>query len=195
MIADAEDPNSYYNGNQVWLLPAMCPTDLTMDLIASGASHTLFPGARAFEEPGEGDRNLMTSVVLRSGETSYLKALTEETTTMERAEGEPQGAFPLALEARRVTSDGYISRAFIIGCGAALADSQLYSMTDSQQLTIRVLEFLLRLDATDLKIMAREAVRPSLGTASTNLGSVLLVALPLSVLFAALLVLGPRRDR
>ena len=68
-------------------------------------------------------------------------------------------------------------------------------MTDSQQLTIRVLEFLLRLDATDLKIMAREAVRPSLGTASTNLGSVLLVALPLSVLFAALLVLGPRRDR
>ena len=195
VIADAEDPNSYYNGNQVWLLPAMCPTDLTMDLIASGASHTLFPGARAFEEPGEGDRNLMTSVVLRSGETSYLKALTEETTTMERAEGEPQGAFPLALEARRVTSDGYISRAFIIGCGAAVADSQLYSMTDSQQLTIRVLEFLLRLDATDLKIMAREAVRPSLGTASTNLGSVLLVALPLSVLFAALLVLGPRRDR
>ena len=68
-------------------------------------------------------------------------------------------------------------------------------MTDCQQLVIRVMEFLLHMDATDLSIMAKDAVRPSLGTASTGLGSVLLVALPLSVLLAALLILGPRRDR
>ena len=194
VIADRNAADTYYNGNQLWLLPEMCSTDLTMDLVASGADHLLLPGARAFEETDEGDRNLTSSVVLRSGETSYRKVLDGETITLEKTGSDPEGAFPLALEARRVTAEGYVSRAFIIGCGAALADGQLYSMTDSQQMVIRVMEFLLRLDASDLSIMAKDAARPSLGTGSMNLGSVLLVALPLSVLFAALLILGPRRS-
>ena len=195
VVADPADANSFYDSNQLWLLPEMCSTDLTLDLIASGANHTLLPGARAFEEPEEWDRNLTVVPVLRSGATSWLKKLGNDTTSLDRTEDEAQGAFPLALEARRVTASGYISRAFIIGCSAEMADPQLFSMTDSQQLTIRVMEFLLNLNATDLSIMAREAIRPSLGTGSTNLGSILLVAMPLSVLFAALLVLGPRRDR
>lgn len=195
VIADTGEAATCYDGNPLWLLPEMCSTDLTMDLIGSGASHMLLPGARAFEEPEEGDRNLMTVTVLRSGSTSFLRSLETENSSLERTEGDVTGTFPLALQARRITSSGYISRAFIIGCSAAMADRQLYAMTDSQQLVIRVMEFLLKMDASDLSIMAREAVRPSLGTGSTGLGSVLLVALPLSVLFAALLVLGPRRDR
>ena len=195
VIADLQDSNSYYNGNQVWLLPEMCPTDLTLDLIAGGKDHLLLPGARAFEEPEEGDRNLTTAVVLRSGETSYLKVLGADTVSIAKSAEDPQGAFPLALEARRITADGYVSRAFIIGCGAALADRQLYSMTDSRQTVIRIAEFLLRLDASDLSIMPREAVRPSLSVNSSGMGSLILVALPLGVLFAALVVLGPRRSK
>ena len=195
VIADAAKEDTYYNGNQVWLLPEMCSTDLTVDLIATGSNHLLLPGARAFAEPEESDRNLTVAAVLRSGETSYRKVLTAETTGIDRAEGDEEGAFPLALEARRVTTEGYVSRAFIIGCSAALADQQLYAMTDSQQVTIRVMEFLLQTDASGLQIAPKEAVRPALGTGSTSLGSILLVALPLSVLLAALMVLGPRRDR
>ena len=195
VIADPQDSGTYYNGNQVWLLPEMCPTDLTLDLIATGHNHLLLPGARAFEEPEEGDRNLTTAVVLRSGETSYLKVLNEETVSIEKTGNDPQGAFPLALEARRITAEGYISRAFIIGCSAALADQQLYSMTDSRQMVVRIAEFLLKLDASDLNIMPREAVRPALSAASSGMGSLILVALPLGVLAAALLVLGPRRSR
>lgn len=195
VVADSADANSYYSGNLLWLLPEMCLTDLTADLIASGADQLLLPGARAFEEPEEGDRNLTLLPVLRSGETAFLKSLASGSASLEKAEGDPSGAFPLALEARRITSGGYVSRAFIIGCSAALADEQLYTMTDSQQLTIRVLEFLLSLDASDLSILEKTALRPSLSPGSTTLGSVLLVALPLSVLFAALLTLGPRKDR
>ena len=195
VIADTADADTYYNGNQVWLLPEMCSTDVTIDLITSGANHLLLPGARAFAEPEESDRNLTEAVVLRSGVTSYRKVLTVETTGIEKTDGDEQSAFPLALEARRVTTEGYISRAFIIGCSAALADQQLYAMTDSQQVTIRVMEFLLKTDASDLQIAPKEATRPALGTGSTNLGSVLLVALPLTVLFAAILILGPRRSR
>ena len=195
VIANQKAEDTYYNGNQVWLLPEMCSTDLTVDLIASGANHLLLPGSRAFAEPEESDRNLTAAVVLRSGATSYRKVLTAQTTSIDKAAEDEEGAFPLALEARRVTTEGYVSRAFIIGCSAALADQQLYAMTDSQQVTIRVMEFLLKTDASDLQIAPKEAIRPALGTGSTNLGSVLLVALPLSVLFAALLILGPRRDR
>ena len=190
VIADSAAEDTYYSGNQVWILPEMCSTDLTIDLIAAGANHLLLPGARAFAEPEESDRNLTGTVVLRSGQTSSRRLLTGGI-----AEKDGQGAFPLALEARRVTAGGYVSRAFIIGCSAALADQQLYAMTDSQQMTIRVMEFLLKTDASDLLITPRDALRPTLGTGSTNLGSVLLVALPLAVLFAALLILGPRRDR
>ena len=195
VIADAADTDTYYNGNPVWLLPEMCSTDVTIDLIATGTNHLLLPGARAFAEPEESDRNLTEAVVLRSGATSYRKELTAATTDIGKADGDEENAFPLALEARRVTTEGYISRAFIIGCSAALADQQLYAMTDSQQVTIRVMEFLLKTDASDLQIAPKEASRPALGTGSTNLGSVLLVALPLAVLFAAILILGPRRNR
>ena len=193
VIAGEAETDTYYNGNRVWLLPEMCSTDLTIDLIGSGTNHLLLPGARAFAEPEESDRNLTEAVVLRSGAASYRKVLTAQTTGVEKADGDEEGPFPLALEARRVTAEGYISRAFAIGCSAALADQQLYAMTDSQQVTIRVMEFLLRMDASDLQIAPKEAVRPALGTGSTNLGSVLLIALPLSVLLAAILILGPRR--
>jgi len=195
VIADTADGSSYYNGNQVWLLPEMCSTDLTISLITAGANHLLLPGARAFEEAEEGDRSLTAAVVLRSGATSYRKELTGDSVTIEKTANDEQDAFPLALEARRITTEGYVSRAFIIGCSAALADQQLYTMTDSQQVTIRVMEFLLQTDASNLTISPKDALRPGLSTASTNLGSILIVALPLMVLAAAVLVLGPRRSR
>jgi hypothetical protein len=56
------------------------------------------------------------------------------------------------------------------------------------------MEFLLQ-TSSDLQIAPKEAVRPALGTGSTNLGSILLVGLPLAVLLAAILILGPRKDR
>ena len=196
VIADTADEGTYYDQEHpYWLLPEMCSTDLTLSLITAGANHLLLPGARAFEEPEESDRNLTVAAVLRSGKTAYRKVLTAQTSGIEKTGEDEVGAFPLALEARRVTTEGYVSRAFIIGCSAALADQQVFAMTDSQQVTIRVMEFLLKTDASDLMIAPKEAIRPALGTASTGFGSILLVALPLSVLFAALLILGPRRSR
>lgn len=196
VIADTTDEGTFYDKDHpYWLLPEMCSTDLTLSLMTAGANHLLLPGARAFTEPEESDRNLTTAALLRSGKTSFRKVMTKDTVTIDKTAEDEEGSFALALEARRVTADGYVSRAFIIGCSAALADQQLYAMTDSQQFTIRVMEFLLQTDASDLQIAPKEAVRPALGTGSTNLGSVLLVALPLSVLLAAILILGPRRDR
>ena len=65
-----------------------------------------------------------------------------------------------------MTAEGYLSRAFVIGCSAALTDQQVYAMTDGQQLTIRMMEFLLKTDAIDLMIAPKDAIRPALGTGS-----------------------------
>jgi len=195
VLADRADSGTYYNGNRIYLIPEMCSTDITMDLIGSGADSLLMPGARSFEETEETDRNLTAATVLRSGETAYRKTLTAEATNMEKEETDPEGAFALALEARRITTEGYVSRAFIIGCGATMTDEQIYAMTDSQQMVIRVAEFLLDTEASDLDILARQAVRTTLGIGSIGPGAVLVAALPAGVVLAALLVLIRRRNR
>ena len=193
VLADRAAADTYYNGNRMFLIPEMCSTDLTLDLIGSGADRLLLPGCRGFEEQEETDRNLMTAVLLRSGKTSYLKQITSNSTTLEKSEDDAEGSFALALQARRITTAGYVSRACVIGCSGALVNEQVYAMTDIQQFVVRMAEFLLDLNASDLNILAKEAIRPALDTGSIGPGTVLLVALPAGVLLAALLVLGRRR--
>ena len=186
--ASQVDRNSYYE-SQTYLVPEMCSTDITMDLVGTDRDFLILPGTRAFAEPEEGDRNLVISVVLRAAGTAVIR--TDTTVTA------PDGTegFPLALQARRVTNEGYVSRAFIIGSGYTLTDKGLYSITRSQELTVNVMDFLVQQGVTGLNIAPKDAARPGLKTESLNLGSILLIALPLSVLFAALLILGPRKNR
>ena len=186
--ASQVDRNSYYE-SQNYLVPEMCSTDITMDLVGTDRDCLILPGTRAFAEPEEGDRNLVISVVLRAAGTAVIR--TDTTVTA------PDGTegFPLALQARRVTNEGYVSRAFIIGSGYTLTDKGLYSITRSQELTVNVMDFLMQQGVTGLNIAPKDAARPGLKTESLNLGSILLIALPLSVLFAALLILGPRKNR
>ena len=195
VMANPDEPASYYNHVRMYLLPRMLSTDITMDLLASGAVTTLLPGSRAFSEAEDTDRGLILSAVLESGEGSYLKLLTKDSTSVDRAEEDPEGPFPLALEARRTTAEGYVSRAFIIGCSAAWTREEIWSMTDTRQLILRVTAFLLDQEASGLTLLPKEALRPSLAAGSIGVGSVILTALPLCVLLIALLVLVPRRNR
>ncbi|MBQ9251858.1 MAG: Gldg family protein [Clostridia bacterium] len=194
VIADREDTNSYYNNIRIDLIPEMQRTDVTMELVASGADTVLLPGSRAFETPGETDRNLTVLPVLASGEKSYLKKLSASMTNVEKEEGDETGPFALALQAQRVTSGGYISRAFIIGSSGAMTEEQIYAMTDVQQLMIRMVEYLLGESNTNLEIMARNALRPGISARGNGLGSLMVTVLPLSVLLVALVVLIRRRN-
>ena len=195
VVADPADPGSYYNNVQTVLIPKVLSTDVTMDLIASGADTLLLPGSRAFEDPGEGDRALMVSPVLQSGDTAWLKRLTAESTSMAKAEDDETGPFCLALQSRRVTQGGYVSRAFALGCSALLTEEQIHSMTDGRRFALRMMEFLLDTTGGAPEIPARDAVRPGLSARSGPLGSLMITALPMLVLLIALLVLLPRRNR
>lgn len=195
VTADSGDPGSFYNNMRIYLIPEMCATDITLELLNAGQNTLLLPGTRGFVPAEEGDRNLVVYDVLESEETSYLKVMTAETRSMEKEEGDETGPFALALAARRVTGAGEVSRAFVIGCSAALTEQEIWAMTDTRAFLSRVSMFLLDTESSGLTMQANDAMRPALGVGSTGLGSVLLAALPLSVLAAALLVLLPRRNR
>lgn len=196
VIASADEPSSYYSDMRIALIPTMQSTDVTYDLVTSGADTLLLVGTRAFEMPDQSDKNLDVSAVLTTGYKAYLRNLaTGDLTTLEQMDDDELGPFALGLQARRVTTEGYISRAFVLGCSTVLTDSQVHAMTDSQEFILRMTEFLLNTDPIDLGIMAKTALRPQLSVESVTLGSVLLVALPFTVLAAAFIVLWPRRNR
>ena len=195
VTADPEAVNTYYDTNTSWLLPEMLSTDMTIDLIEYGMDQIMMPGAAAFETPEDTDRYMMTSVVLQSGETARLVKAADTAAGSIWTETNEKGPFALALQSWRITTDGYLSRAFIIGCSSSLINEKILSMTNGQELIIRSLEYLMDREASNLDIMPKVAIRPALSAGSTALGSVLLVALPAAVLLAALLVLIRRRNR
>ncbi len=194
VVAGREETGSYYNNIRIDLIPEMKSTDVTMDLIASGADTVLLPGSRAFETPGEGDRNLTVFSVLESGKDSYLKKLDAGMTSVEKEDGDEAGPFTLALQAQRVTSGGYISRAFVFGSSGMLTDEQIYAMTDARQLVIRMTEYLTGQAGSSLDIMARSAIRPGLSARGNGMGSLIVTAMPLAVLLSAVITLIRRRN-
>lgn len=195
VIASQEESGTYYNDMRIALIPTMQSTDVTYDLVAAGADTLLLVGSRGFELPDQSDRNLDVSSVLNTGYKAYLRSLTGDMTTLEQQDDDELGPFSLGLQARRVTTEGYVSRAFVLGSSTVLTDSQIHAMTDSQEFILRTVEFLLNTDPIDLGIMAKSALRPQLSVESVTLGSVLLVALPLTVLAVAFMVLWPRRNQ
>ena len=195
VVASPEEKNTYYDNVRIDLIPAMQSTDVTMSLVEAGADTLLLAGSRAFALPEGGDRNLITQTVLQSGDKAYLRDLNSGNLSLDQSEEDEVGPFALALQARRVTGDGYVSRAFVLGSSTLLTASQIHAMTDAQEFIVRIAESLLDTEPVDLGIMAKAALRPQLSVESVTMGSVLLVALPLLVVTAALLVLWSRRNK
>lgn len=193
VVASAEESGTYYNNNRICLIPYMQQTDVTDGLIQSGADTLLLVGSRAFETVESTDRGLTVLPALSSGYKAYLHDMAAD--SLDQQDGDELGPFALAMEAYRATAEGYVSRAFILGCSTVLTSSDVHAMTDSQEFIIRMAEYLLDTEPIEQGIIAKAAIRPRLSVESTALGSVILAALPLSVLALALIVLLPRRHQ
>ena len=125
VVASTEEPDTYYDNIRIDLIPEMLSTDMTMQLVSAGSSTLLLTGSRAFEESSEADRNLTVYTLLRSGEKSYLKDMSTGSLSLEQADGDETGPFALAMQAQRVTTEGYISKAVILGCSTLLTSDQV----------------------------------------------------------------------
>ena len=141
------EPNRRFNNKPYMLIPEMLFTDITQDLFDYGQDYLVLSTTAAFEMPGEEtDRSLSVSVILQSSETSYLKSF--ESMTFEYEDNDRKGPLALALEAKRITSEGYISRAFII-CEGAFYDSDMLLDSGILPLMKQVITFLRPSGITD----------------------------------------------
>ncbi len=195
VVASEEESDTYYDNVRINLIPTMQSTDMTLDLVQSKADTLLLTGCRAFETPEESDQNLDVSVLLTSGYKAYLRDLSTGNLSLSQEADDAIGPFALALQCRRVTTDGYISKAVVLGCSTLLTSSQVQAMTDAQEFIVTTVQYLANGAAIDLGIMAKAAVRPQLSVRATTLGSVILVTLPLLVVAVAIAVLLPRRRK
>lgn len=194
VVASAEEPATFYNGNRIYLLPAMQRTDVTMEMLSAQSTTLLMTASRAFETPEEvTDRSLIVSELLCSGEKSYLHDIADGTLT--QLTTDETGPFTLALQSRRVTNDGYVSRAVVLGSSTMLTSQEIYAITDTEEFVVRLVRYLSGDHVTGYDIAPKAAIRPGLSAASGSMGTALLVMLPLLVLAAALIVLIPRRNR
>ena len=194
VVASADEPGTYYDNMRINLIPYMLPGEITADL-TGGYNTLLLTGCRAFETPGDTDAGLTVTPILSSGYGAYLRDLSSNSLSLTQQDGDEMGPFALALEARRFTASGNVSRAFVLGCSTLLTSEQIYLMTDAEEFILRTVQYLLDTAPTDLGIMAKTAMRPALSVRSYGLGSMLLVLLPMSVIAAALVILLPRRNR
>lgn len=194
VIAGAEETGTYYDGLQIALLPYMQSSAATMDLVENNQDTLLLTGARAFAQPEEGDQNLITQVVLSSAIRPICGTSAMARKPLSSRTAIPGALCPGALS-QRITEAGNVSKAFGAGVLTVLTSSQVYVMTDAQQFILTMCTYLSGAQPVQLDIMAKTALRPALSTDSLSLGIALVVAVPLTVLVAALAVLLPRRHR
>lgn len=193
VVASRDEPGTYFESNRTVLLPAMVPAETTLDLMLSGSDVLVMSTARAFETPAGTDSMLRVQPILTSGDRSYLRTLSGASTSLEQQPGDATGPFTLGLEAYRFSAAGDVSRAVMLGSSTLLTSDYYHAMSHGQEFIIRLMDYLLGGETTNLNIMAKPGMRPQLSAESVTMGSLLLTALPLSVLAAAFLILYPRR--
>lgn len=195
VIADSADKGSYYNQNRLYLRPNMQLTELTQPLWSANLTSLVLAGSRAFELPDLTDSALSCAATLTSGDTSYLRRLSKNSTSLEKDENDEEGPFALALESTHFTETGDVTRAAVLGCSTLLTSEELYAMTDSQEYILRTVRYLLGDESSDLGIMAKAAVRPQLRGEAAGVGAFVVVVMPMLVVGLAVVMLWPRRKK
>ena len=190
--ASAGEPGSYDGLYRYNLRADLQAAETTFDMMYAGALKLYMPLCRAFETP-ESTSTLHTAPLLTSGEKSYLHQTTMNNQSIAQSPDDPTGPFTLGIEAYRFSETGEVSRAVILGSTSMLISEAAHSSANTREFLLRVMDYLTGSDSASLNIAPKVAARPALSSGAITLSSVLLVALPLAILAAALIILYPRR--
>lgn len=191
IVAKEEEKGSYYE-SPLYLMPYMQDSEITTPLIASNQDRLMLAGVRAFQIPSNEQADLQVTSLLKSGK-AYLRAFNEKNTVLAQQEGDPEGIFDLAVFSDRADIHGTHSRAFVIGNSSIFTDEWLYQNTYSTEFLMQIIQTIYSQHPVEMAIQPKVAFRPSMGFGSMAVPTTIIVALPLLVLVAALLVLIPRK--
>ncbi len=193
VMSDPADTASYYDDLPAFLMPHMQRTDLTKELLDSGRSILMLPGSRALKPVEYTGNRLHLDTLLLSG-NSYVRDYTEnEPDSTEKQSTDEEGVFALAVLARRISKDGSISKAEIIGNTLMFTDYWVESNTYSADFLYESLQYLQGESPISLDIAPKES-RENLRMTSLVPAYVVICVFPLLILLAALLILLPRKN-
>lgn len=190
--ASASEAGTYDGVYRYNLYADLEAAEVTFDMMLSGATKLYMPLCRAFETP-LATSSVYTASLLTSGEQAYLHTTTMANQSISQSPDDPTGPFTLGMEAYRFSDTGDVSRAVMLGSTAMLISETAHSSANTRDFILHVMDYLTGGDSASLNIAPKVASRPALSADALTLGSVILVALPLCILAAALLILYPRR--
>ena len=193
VIAKESDTASYYGDSPVYLMPYMQETDATLPLMEAGKNILLLGGARAFRLSSTIPEGVMLSPVLLTGQ-SYIRNYEDGASLSDQQPGDEEGVFPLAVLSDRMSEDGSVSRAFVIGNMNMFLDYWVLGSTDANAFLLQMLRSLQGSSPVNLDILPTVALRDNLALGSLTPAVIAAVMLPLLVVLAALLVLLPRKN-
>jgi len=192
MVWAAADSTGAYDGAYRYnLYASLDATEVTLDLVLAGIAKLPFAQSRAFQTPPEVLSSPIVTPMLWSHEDAYLLSI--YASSIAQPADAPTGPFPLALESFRFSSTGEVSRAIALGSTSFLTGEESHSNAYVRELIIRMADYLVDNESDDLSIAPKVAFRPKLSAEALSMGSMMLVALPLTILAAALIILFPRR--
>ena len=191
VVADEDDKASFIN-SPIYLTPYMADTHLTSDLVASGHTMLMLPGARAFEIPDVKNSNPLVTPLLTSG-VAYIKDTKKEGATLLPEAGDRQGTFTLAMLSSLAQPDGTRSQALMLGNSGMLTDSWLYENTYSREFFLYALSYLGNGSTISLDITPKTATRPQMVMPGLAIPLAIIILLPLLVLALGIVVLLLRR--
>lgn len=190
--ASASEAGTYDGVYRYNLYADLQAAEITLDMMLSGAAKLYMPLCRAFETPASTSA-LQVAPLLTSGEQSYLHVTTLSNQSIAQSPDDPTGPFTLGMEAYRFSDTGDVSRAVMLGSTSMLISEAAHSSANTREFILHVMDYLTGGDSASLNIAPKVAARPALSADALTLGSVVLVALPLGILAAALIILYPRR--
>ena len=194
VVANGDDPTSYFNDSPVTLLPYMQAAPETQELLGSGQDILVMPGTRAVAVSEARNIDIYTESLLKSG-SAYLRGYEDGLETLDRQPDDPEGTFDLAALARKYDGERALGTVILVGNEAMFTEEWIYENTYQDAFLRALLKGLGTARPVSLDISVKSAARAGLGMASLDWAVWAAALLPALTLIVALIVLLPRRHQ
>ncbi len=114
LVVESDESMYFYQLQvPVYLYPELCYDDITENVADGDGEHVMSPFSQALVYTDDPDDNISYSPLLRTSEKAYIKTDYRTAENLDKAAGDEEGQFVIALRAQKILEDGNVSKAVI----------------------------------------------------------------------------------
>ena len=114
LVVEADESMYFYQLQvPVYLYPELCYDAVTENVADGAGEHVMSPFSQALVYTDDPADSISYSPLLRTSETAYIKTDYQNAENLDKAAGDEEGQFVVALRAQKVNEDGSVSKAAI----------------------------------------------------------------------------------